>query len=230
MTYKAKLLAAADIDGEGNTNNATITWTPKDGIPGEKTTTETVYTYALALKKVDRNQNPLADAEFTLKKGDTGMKFSVVSTADEKSDTNANVYVVDPNGATTTLVSPKSGLIVVKGLDNVDYTLTEIEAPDGYNLLTDSISVTPQQTSKATTSETVYFNENGDVTDTKTDTSTTITLDDIAATVAVVVNKTGLELPSTGGIGTTIFYAVGGALMAGAVILLITKKKMSNEE
>lgn len=230
VTYGAKLLAAADIDGQGNTNNATITWTPKDGTPKEKTTTETVYTYALALKKVDNEQNPLADAEFTLKKGNADMKFSVVSTAAETDTTAANVYVVDPDGATTTLVSPKSGLIIVKGLDNVAYTLTEIKAPDGYNLLTAPISVTPVKTSETTTTKTVYFDENGDVSAEKTNTSTTITLTDIAATVTVVVNKNGLELPSTGGIGTTIFYAVGGALMAGAVILLITKKKMSNEE
>ena len=64
-------------------------------------------------------------------------------------------------------------------------------------------------------------------------------LDDIAgedtdpkssATAIAVVNFTGAELPSTGGIGTTIFYMVGGILMAGAAILLITKKKMSNEQ
>ena len=42
-----------------------------------------------------------------------------------------------------------------------------------------------------------------------------------------VVNTTGLELPSTGGMGTTLFYAVGGILAAGAGVLLITKKRMN---
>ena len=44
---------------------------------------------------------------------------------------------------------------------------------------------------------------------------------------ATVINKQGSTLPSTGGIGTTIFYVLGGILMAAAVVLLITKKKMS---
>ena len=45
-----------------------------------------------------------------------------------------------------------------------------------------------------------------------------------------VLNQTGAELPATGGAGTTVFYTVGGILMAGAAILLITKKRMSIEE
>ena len=45
-----------------------------------------------------------------------------------------------------------------------------------------------------------------------------------------IVNNTGLQMPETGGIGTTIFYIVGGVLAAGAVILLITKRRMSVEE
>lgn len=229
VTYGAKLLAAAYIDGQGNTNNATITWTPKNGTPKEKTTEKTVYTYALALKKVDTAGQPLADAKFTLKKGTADMKFSEVSIATDT--TSANIYVVDPAGNVTELVSPKSGLIIVKGLDNVDYILTEIEAPEGYNLLTAPETVKPVKASATTTSETVYLDENGAVTSVDKKVSEVLfELSDISATVKVIVNKTGLELPSTGGIGTTIFYAVGGALMAGAVILLITKKKMSNEE
>ena len=45
-----------------------------------------------------------------------------------------------------------------------------------------------------------------------------------------VLNQSGTELPSTGGIGTTIFYIVGGVLVVGAVVLLVTKKRMNNVE
>ncbi len=46
---------------------------------------------------------------------------------------------------------------------------------------------------------------------------------------ATVINKSGATLPSTGGIGTTIFYVVGGVLMVGAFVLLITKKRMNHD-
>jgi LPXTG-motif cell wall-anchored protein len=42
-----------------------------------------------------------------------------------------------------------------------------------------------------------------------------------------VVNKAGTELPSTGGIGTTIFYVVGGLLVIGAAVILIARRKVS---
>ena len=45
-----------------------------------------------------------------------------------------------------------------------------------------------------------------------------------------IVNKQGIELPSTGGIGTTIFYVIGGIMVAGAAIALITKKRMGSEK
>ena len=43
-----------------------------------------------------------------------------------------------------------------------------------------------------------------------------------------IENRAGAELPSTGGIGTTIFYVIGGLLVCAAVILLVTKKKVNN--
>jgi LPXTG-motif cell wall-anchored protein len=45
-----------------------------------------------------------------------------------------------------------------------------------------------------------------------------------------VINLTGFELPSTGGMGTTLFYTIGGLMMAGAAVLLITKKRLANEQ
>ena len=86
------------------------------------------------------------------------------------------------------------------GLVNGIYTLVETTVPTGYNQAADS--------------------------------TVTIADDDFEADITVgatVVNNQGTELPSTGGIGTTIFYVVGGMLVAAALVMLITKKRMSKE-
>ncbi len=60
--------------------------------------------------------------------------------------------------------------------------------------------------------------------------SVTITTGATAAVEVTVVNNAGAELPSTGGIGTTIFYIVGGLLAVGAGVVLVTKKRMGKED
>lgn len=218
VTYSAKLTATAGIDGDGVTNTAIIDWdVNSDG--SEVKTPETVYTYALAIKKVDKQGNPLAGAEFELKNGDAVVKVS---------GSNGN-YVVDPNG-TATITSPESGLIVIKGVDGDDYTLTETKAPAGYNLMTESLTVTPELIGMTTTTVTKHLDENGKVVDEETSIPVTIELGDVAATPVFVVNFTGTELPSTGGMGTTIFYTLGGVLVVGAAILLVTKKRVHDVE
>ena len=54
-----------------------------------------------------------------------------------------------------------------------------------------------------------------------------VSIDEISATPVVVINKAGTELPSTGGIGTTIFYVLGGILAVGAAVVLIARKRVS---
>ena len=77
----------------------------------------------------------------------------------------------------------------------------------------------------------MYLDKDGNTTDTKTDNTieVKVDIDTIAATAVVVVNKAGIELPSTGGMGTTIFYVLGSVLVIGAVVLLVTKKRMSTK-
>ena len=55
----------------------------------------------------------------------------------------------------------------------------------------------------------------------------TLTIQELAATPVLVINHAGTELPSTGGIGTTIFYVLGGILAVGAAVVLIARKRVS---
>lgn len=226
ITYKATLTSNADIDGTGNVNSAEIGW---NGFTKD-TDTEPLYTYALAIKKVNKDGDSLADATFKLTDS-TGTQINVseVSIASSEDTDSPNIYVVDKKGSAT-ITSPKSGLIVVKGVDSDPYTLTETDAPAGYNLMTESKTVTPVATSETSTTVTKWLDANGNVIDEETSIPVTIELSNVAATPVFVVNFTGTELPSTGGIGTTIFYSLGGLLVVGAAVLLVTKKRVHDME
>ena len=93
------------------------------------------------------------------------------------------------------IVTVSAGNIVIWGVDSdKDYTLVEIQAPKGYNMIAGPITV-----------------------DVKADNSGIVEAE----------NNTGAELPSTGGIGTTMFYVVGSILVIGAAVLLVTKRRMN---
>ena len=94
-----------------------------------------------------------------------------------------------------------------KGLDSGTYYLREIEAPNGYNKLADDEEVKIEPT-----------------TDTENNKMS------LAAVTAEINNNSGSELPSTGGMGTTIFYVLGSILLFGAAVLLITKKRMNGNK
>ena len=226
ITYTAVVTDKAAIDGEGNTNNVTVTWTTKGSAepdPNNKIDTkETIFTYAIALKKVNNEGKALSGAIFEF-------PFYVKSTPDAN---GAYIYAGTKaaEGLTNQITTPPNGVIVVKGVKTGSYDIKEIKAPDGYNRLTTSVIVNATKTSETTTSKTVYLDENGDPTDEVTETVVKVELADIAATAVVVVNKAGTELPSTGGMGTTVFYVLGTVLVLGAVVLLVTKKRMSDAD
>lgn len=109
------------------------------------------------------------------------------------------------------------GVLRFEGLSAGTYKITEIKAPAGYNLLTTPIEVTIGFIAPTAPSTDCTWTYTGDaVNETNTNQIT-------------VVNRAGTELPSTGGIGTTIFYVIGGVLVAAAGVLLIVKKRMSKE-
>ena len=111
-------------------------------------------------------------------------------------------FVATKSEATT----PADGKITFAGLAAGTYTLTETETVDGFNLLTSPV--------------TVVIDENGNATFTgegATGADGTVT----------IVNNKGTVLPSTGGIGTTMFYVVGSVLVIGAAVVLISKRRMA---
>lgn len=218
VTYQAVLNNEAAIQTDIQ-NNATLTWTGNSTGSSDK---ETVQTYALAIKKVNKDGAALNGATFKLTNAETKQEIKVKLVTDNNID--GNVYVVDPNG-NDIITSPVSGLIVIKGVDNVNYTLTETTAPDGYNLLETPTTVTPVEVSNTTT--TIYLDENGNVTNTETNTTVVIDSGNIHAKAYVIVNMAGSELPSTGGMGTTVIYILGAALVLGAGIVLVVRRRMS---
>jgi LPXTG-motif cell wall-anchored protein len=92
----------------------------------------------------------------------------------------------------------------------------------------DAIEIAATEYASSTTTLTLYKDADGNLSDTVTTTTTTVTFD-VAAVAKNIINYTGTELPSTGGMGTTLFYIAGGLLVLVAGILLITKKRMKSE-
>lgn len=225
ITYTAVVTDKAAIDGNGNTNKVTVTWTTKgsdEPDPNNKIDTkETIFTYAIALKKVNNKGVALPGAVFEF-------PFYVKSTPDAN---GAYTYAgtTTAEGLTNQITTPDSGVIVVKGVKSGEYKIEEVTAPAGYNKLTDPVTVEAVKTNSTTTHTIVYLDKDGNkVDESVTAIKVTVDIDTIAATALVVVNKAGTELPSTGGMGTTVFYVLGAVLVLGAVVLLVTKKRMSD--
>lgn len=223
ITYTAVVTEKAAIDGAGNKNIVTLTW-DLDGNPnpGDKLESDvSVFTYAIALKKVDDKGTPLGGAEFEL-------PFYVKENPDVADGAYIYAGTTPATGLTNKVVSPDDGLIVIKGVASGAYTIKETTAPAGYNLLKDPFTVTATQTGQTTTHTTTYLDDKGNITGQVTNTKVEVKLDNISTAVQVVVNKTGATLPSTGGMGTTVFYVLGGAVVAAACVLLIVTKKRKN--
>lgn len=213
VTYSATVAANATIAGAGNKNTAKLVYNGKDSTE-EVTTT---YVWKLNVHKYALNSTndevALSGAKFVLYRMDDGTKKYAKLTNDK-----IDGWVND-KGDATTLETSGTGDILIEGLNEGTYYLEETEAPAGYNKLTEPIEVEITATTSVTSgSETVQYKN-------LSESSYTPATD---ATVKVL-NRAGTQLPSTGGIGTTLFYVIGGGLMAVAAVLLVTKKRMNNK-
>ena len=198
------------------TNKGWFSWTFDNGTteptdPAKESSTVTAKVYAIAIAKTDKKGSALKDAQFEIVDG------------------NGNKVPVTPDSTDYTVTSPESGKIIIKGVAGGDYTVNEIVAPDGYNLLEAGVKVNASEFESSTTTLTIYKDTSGDITGTETTTKQEFTFD-VSSAAVNVVNYTGTELPSTGGVGTTLFYVIGALLMVGAFILLVTKKRMNTEK
>lgn len=259
VQYSATVNADAELAKDTNDNTADFTYdTNKPGNKpndpydpenppedpedkpwtGEDTKTTKTYVYAIGIQKVDDKGKPLAGAQFSVvkKTKDTeGKDATVTIKATAELDDNSNaipgVYKYNPSG-TDKFETNDQGILIIKGVDDGTYTITEEVAPNGYNKLTQTLNVTAELTNAGTytTTYTYFYDKDGNLVDVEEKpaegSEETYTFS-ANVTPIVVQNKAGVELPSTGGIGTTIFYIVGGVLLVGAAILLITKKRMS---
>ena len=213
VTYSATVAADATIAGAGNKNTAKLVYNGKDSTKEETTT----YVWKLNVHKYaldsTNHEVALSGAKFVLYRmdGDTKKYAKLINN-------RIDGWVTD-KGEATTLETDGAGDILIEGLNVGTYYLEETEAPAGYNKLAEPIEVEITATTSVTSgSETVQYKNSSE-------SSYTPATD---ATVKVL-NKAGTQLPSTGGIGTTIFYVIGGGLMAVAAVLLVTKKRMNNK-
>lgn len=206
VTYSAVLNKDAKISTETNKNTAKLTYADNNTTEDASTTTTT---FKFDIVKTDSSNKLLNGAEFELYDAQTGgNKISLVkeSVGNYRVATTAET---SGEGEFTSAVI-EAGKVTVKGLDvNTTYWLEETKAPAGYNKLSGRVEVKMESANKTAT---------------MTDENT------YASGGVHVINKTGTELPSTGGIGTTIFYVAGSVLVLAAAVLLITKKRMSEEK
>lgn len=230
VTYTATLNKDAVVGGHGNTNSATIQYSnnPSTGGTGESEPSKVrVFTYGFTVDKYTGDNytdaaTRLAGAKFTLapKNGDP---MSFVKVKDGNATENA-VYRVATDDekastTTTTIITPASGKVDFQGLKNGEYTLTETEAPAGYNKLASAIGVKVEGRNDGTDTTNAnvhitYDNDNG-----------SSNYDQPASNGVIPVrNKSGVVLPGTGGMGTIAFTVIGVLVIALGVAWTLKRK------
>ena len=209
VKYSATLNEDAVVGLPGNSNKSTLKYGDSantKSTPDSKTIT---YTWDLEVLKYGNNNkgNVLKDAQFVLLNKE---KKQVAVVVDGKLTDWVGVPAAGKDGtvtwpANTVLTTNAQGKIKISGLDSDTYYLREIKAPAGYNALGQDVEV---KITGATTKE---------------DGSDSLTYTTV---VAEINNQSGTELPSTGGMGTTVFYILGSVLVLGAAVVLVTRKRM----
>ncbi len=241
VEYESELNSSAVIGSLGNKNEmyGEFSNNPNDTQHG-KTTKDTVivFTYKPVIDKIDgTTQTPLEGAGFTLYKLVANSQTAGAKTgaaikaelAQKNASINADALVNDSYYVEKlmTKVTGSETSFEFKGIDDGTYVLVETEIPAGYNAFESmTVEVSASHTDDDVESPAVpltltSLSATGFETETDNGAITGVLDTDIE-------NNKGATLPSTGGIGTTIFYVVGGVLVLAAIILLVTKKRMSD--
>lgn len=251
ITYNAIVEDTAVVGGNGNSNNAKLTYTNKinsDNTPG--TTTNTIedsavmYSFGIKVVKTAEDGNtPLLGVVFDLyREAKTGETSIVDAETVKKAGLDSTKsWILVKSGLTTNA----SGIIdtsdstnatnYTHGLANGDYYLVETKTVDGYNLLTKPVEVKLDVTATTTWQKTNVYDASGNLVKHGTVTKTTFTHTsnngDTTKTelaVAKVINRKGFTLPVTGGFGTLLFSGIGVLLVLAGVGVLFSLKKKSN--
>ena len=208
VSYTATVNKDAVIGTTGNTNTAQL----KYGNNSTVESTTTTYSYKFDLVKTDNSKKLLTGAKFKLY--DSQTSTTPVKLIKDATTGNYRVAETSESGAVDEIVIDSFKAVTISGLNKKTYYLEETLAPAGYNKLTERQSVelgkegfVADATINNSGSEGATWTEGG----------------------VQVINNTGATLPSTGGMGTTLFYVIGGGLMVAAVVLLVTKKRMENK-
>lgn len=251
ITYNAVVRDTAVVGGNGNSNNAKLTYTNKinsDNTPGTTTNTieDSAVMYSFGIKVVKTAENgttTLADVVFDLYREAKLGETSIVDaeTVKKAGLDSTKSWILVKSGLTTNA----SGIIdtsdsnnatnYTHGLANGDYYLVETKTVDGYNLLTKPVEVKLDVTATTTWQKTNVYDASGNLVKHGTVTKTTFTHTsnngDTTKTelaVAKVINRKGFTLPVTGGFGTLLFSGIGVLLVLAGVGVLFSLKKKSN--
>lgn len=230
--YTGVLNEDANVYDKGNQKNTAYLQysnNPHDNTSKSETPKVTVYdwTFKMNVQKIDGadKEKELKDAKFVLSKNGT-VNLGTIAENGTPAETenliklvydsaNKTYRVATASDAKTTYVMT-AGDITIKGLDDAEYYLYETKAPAGYNRLTEPVKFKINATYNSADSCPAVLTKVGDEAA-------------VTGLKVSVENNAGTTLPSTGGMGTTVFYVVGGGLMAVAVVLLVTKKRMENK-
>lgn len=200
VTYSAVVNEDAEVSPGANPNETTLKY--GEGSKFETVPSETkTYTFKVQVVKTDEDNKILDGAQFKLY--DTragGNEIAVINLGGGKYRLAKNDETKDAAEYLTT----SNGSMWIQGLDaNTNYYLEETKAPNGYNKLGERVEIAVKDANlEANVSNDTW--QSGGV---------------------HIINKTGDVLPSTGGIGTTLFYVGGGALVVAAAVVLVLKKR-----
>ena len=210
ISYEGVLNEDAVIAGDGNVNEAKLSYGDSSNIKTTPPVTTVTYTFDVKLLKYTMNESaevPLDGVVFSLSKNEDGREpFSFSLATDPQGDVTGT-YRVDPQGDVTQITTDESGYFKFIGLDSDTYYLTEISAPGGYNKLAAPVKI--------------VIDTGGNINATEEEPE--------GVDVIKILNEFGIILPSTGGVGTTAFYIIGVVLVLGSTILLITRKRMEQQ-